>query len=312
VSLRPELAEALERANATPAPPLAEQGPEGARRTHAEVTAAVAGTPEPVAGVEEHAVAGPGGEVTVRVYRPQTRQTPGAIAYFHGGGWVAGTLDTYDALARAVANASGTLVANVGYRLAPEHPFPAGLEDSWAALRWLAAHVGELGADPGRLAVAGDSAGGAIATVLARRARDAGGPALRFQVLVYPAVDPTASSASYRELGEGYSLTGDDMRWYWHQYLGDADQADPDIAPGRADLAGLPPALVITAEYDPLRDEGEAYAHAMEAAGVPVRLHRWPGVVHGFFRWRAVTPAAHEAAAEAGMALRDALSPSDY
>jgi acetyl esterase len=199
----------------------------------------------------------------------------------------------------------------VGYRLAPEDPFPAAVEDSWAATRWLAGRAAELGVDPSRLAVAGDSAGANIATVLARRTRDAGGPALRFQLLVYPAVDPTASSPSYRELAEGYSLTADDMRWYWHQYLGCADPAHPDLAPGRADLSGLPPALVITAEYDPLRDEGESYARALEAAGVPVRLHRWPGVVHGFFRWRAVTPAAHEAAAAAGAALRDALSPTD-
>jgi acetyl esterase len=278
---------------------LSEQGVEGSRRTHAEQTRLVAGAPEPVAEVSEHAV----GNVTVRAYRPDAAE--GAIVYLHGGGWVVGTLETYEPLATALANAAGAVVYNVGYRLAPEHPFPAAVSDAEAALRWVA----EQGTDRDRIAVAGDSAGANLATVVARRARDSGGPALRHQLLVYPALDPTLASASYRELGDGYLLSAGDMQWYWHQYIGCADPSHPDLAPARAaDLAGLPPATVITAEYDPLRDEGEDYARALETAGVPVTLRRWPGVTHGFFRWRAATPAASEAIAAAGKALRAALT----
>ena len=258
----------------------------------------------------DHAVDGPGRTIPVRVYRPESTDRPGAVAYFHGGGWVVGTLDTYDPLARALANASGAVVALVDYRLAPENPFPAAVADCDAALRWLAAEAEALGADPDRLAVAGDSAGGNLATVVARHARDAFVPELRHQVMVYPALDPTQSSASYAELGDGYLLTKADMRWYWHQYLGCADPELPDLAPAKADLGGMPPATVLTAEYDPLRDEGEAYALQLEHAGVPVTLHRVPGVIHGFFRWRAVTPAAAEAMATVGTALREALSVS--
>jgi len=302
------MAVAVERAKDVP--PLSEQGVEGARRTHAEQTRLVAGPPEPVAEVSEHAVDGPGGPIPVRVYRPETEERPGAIAYFHGGGWVVGTLDTYDPLARALANAAGAVVASVDYRLAPENPFPAAVTDCWAAVNWLADHADELGADPDRLAVGGDSAGGNLATVVARRARDAFVPSLRHQLMVYPALDPTTSSASYRELAEGYLLDAVDMRWYWHQYVGCADPELPDLAPAWADVGGLPPATIITAEYDPLRDEGEDYARRLEHAGVPVALHRFAGVTHGFFRWRAVTPAASDAMAVVGGALRDALSTS--
>jgi acetyl esterase len=299
---------AVERAKDVP--PLSEQGVEGARRTHAEQTRLVAGPPEPVAEVSEHAVDGPGGPIPVRVYRPETEERPGAIAYFHGGGWVVGTLDTYDPLARALANAAGAVVVSVDYRLAPENPFPAAVTDCWAAVNWLADHADDLGADPDRLAVGGDSAGGNLATVVARRARDAFVPSLRHQLMVYPALDPTTSSASYRELAEGYLLNAADMRWYWHQYLGCADPELPDLAPAWADLGELPPATIITAEYDPLRDEGEDYARRLEHAEVPVALHRFAGVTHGFFRWRAVTPAATDAMAVVGAALRDALSTS--
>jgi acetyl esterase len=309
VTVRPEIAVAIERARQQGVVPLSELGPDGARQTHVEQSRLVSGPPAAVAEVRDVAIDGPGGAVPARTFRPETPQRPGAVLYFHGGGWVTGTLDTYDALARALAEAAGAVVVLVDYRLAPEHPFPAALQDSAAALRWLPQHAAELGADPDRLAVAGDSAGGNLATVVARQARDAGGPALRHQVLVYPALDPTTSSASFRELSDDYLLSTADMRWYWHQYLGCADPAHPDIAPARADLAGLPPATVLTAEYDPLRDEGEDYARRLDDAGVPVDLHRIGGVIHGFFRWRAVTPAAGEAMETAGAALRKALAP---
>ena len=313
MTLRPEFAKAIEDAEAQEVPPLSEQGPEQARETHNDAAKLVNGPPDPVEAWEDRTIAGPGGEVPVRVYTPATSDPEaarGLLVYFHGGGWVVGTLQSYDPLARALANASGSVVVSVGYRLAPESPFPAAIDDCWAVTQWAAANAAELGAEAGRLVVAGDSAGGELATIVARRARDAGGPDVDLQVLIYPALDPTAASASYRELGDGYLLTAADMRWYWHQYIGCADPANADIAPAGADLAGLPSALVITAEYDPLRDEAEAYAHALDDAGVPTELVRWPGVVHGFVRWRAVSPAANEAIDRVGETVRSALSRS--
>ena len=197
---------------------------------------------------------------------------------------------------------------SVGYRLAPEHPFPAAVEDSWSALLWAYEHGAELGADPGRLAVAGDSAGGNIAAVLARRARDEGGPPLRFQLLVYPVIDPAMDTASYEEAANDYYLEREGMAWFWRHYLAGADPATPDASPLQAaDLHGLPPAHVITAQYDPLRDEGEAYARALAEAGVPVVLRTHEGMTHGFFRWRAEIDEAHSAMDEVARAVRAAL-----
>jgi acetyl esterase len=297
------------------AQPLHELDVGQARRVHAEAASVQNGPPTPVAGVEDLAAPGPAGAVPVRVYTPEAaapgsgQAPPPVVVWFHGGGWVVGTLDTYDPLCRALAAASGAVVASVDYRLAPEHRFPAAVEDCWAATRWVAAHAGEVGGSPDRIAVAGDSAGGNLATVVARRARDAGGPRLAFQLLVYPATDAAMDTASYQDLADGYYLTAPLMRWYWGHYLGDDRAgADPDASPLQApDLAGLPPALVVTAEYDPLRDEGEAYAARLAEAGVPTVVRRHDGMVHGFFRWRGVLDAAAPAMAEAAAALRAAL-----
>ena len=308
MAVDPQIQAVLDRGAAAGAPPLHEQSVEQARQAHIEATPTLVGPAEAVAEVLERSVPGPVGDVPVRVYIPAVEGTPGLIVFLHGGGWVLGTLDSYDALCRALANASGALVASVDYRLAPEHPFPAALEDSWAALLWAREHAAELGADPDRLAVAGDSAGGNIAAVLARRARDEGGPPLRFQLLIYPVIDAAMDTDSYEEAAYDYYLERQGMRWFWRHYLAGVDPATPDASPLHAsDLSGLPPAHVITAQYDPLRDEGEAYAERLREAGVAVTVRRHEGMTHGFFRWRADIDEAHGAMEEVGRALRAAL-----
>jgi acetyl esterase len=268
------------------------------------------GSPEPVAEVVERALPGPAGEIPVRVYRPAAGGRLPAVAYFHGGGFVVGSLDTHDGTCRALANRSGCLVVSVDYRLAPEHRFPAAPEDCYAALRFLAERGDEIGADPGRLAVAGDSAGGNLAAVTALLARERRGPELRFQLLVYPVTNHRFDTDSYRENGEGYLLTEPLMRWFWGHYLERPEEGEQPIAsPLREkDLRGLPPALVITAEYDPLRDEGEAYAARLREAEVPTALRRYPGQIHGFFSMFELLDDGRVALEAASAALRQALT----
>lgn len=267
--------------------------------------------PIPVAKVEDRRIPGApdGPPIPVRVYWPQTGSNGlPVVVYFHGGGWVLGGLDSHDPLCRSLANEVGAVVVSVDYRLAPEHRFPAAAEDAYAATAWVHAHATELGAAPSRLAVAGDSSGGNLAAVVALMARDRGGPPLRFQLLVYPVVDYARNTPSYRANAEGYFLTATHMRWYWDQYLGTADGAGPYASPLRAhDLRGLPPAYVVTAEFDPLRDEGEAYAQRLREAGVPVSVRRYDGMFHGFFSLAGLLPAAREANGAAFTALRAAL-----
>ena len=266
---------------------------------------------EPVARVEDRTLPGPAGGIPVRVYRPEAAGTPPALVYFHGGGWVMCNLDTHDGSVRKLANASGCLVVSVDYRLAPEHPFPAALEDCYAATRWVAAHARSLGARPGPLAVAGDSAGGNLAAAVALLARERGGPELALQLLVYPITDCDLDRPSYRENGEGFLLTRDATAWFWEQYVPDAAaRRNPLAAPMAAeDLSGLPPACVITAEYDPLRDEAEAYAARLREAGVPVTCTRYPGMIHGFLAYADFVDGGRRAVAEAGAALREAFGP---
>ncbi len=257
-------------------------------RTQMEVGSLMLGRPPKVGRMEDRSFEGPGGPVRVRLTTPEScggSVCPGLV-YFHGGGWVAGSIATHDHLCRAIANEAGVAVVSVDYRLAPEFPFPAAVEDADAATIWVSENAEELGIDPTRLAVGGDSAGGNLAAVVARRARDRGGPPLAFQVLLYPATDADLNTQSYLENADGYFLTRAAMSWYWDHYLPDrARRLDPDASPLRAeDLTGLPPALVLTAEYDPLRDEGEAYARRLAEAGVKVTTAAYPGMIHGFLR----------------------------
>jgi acetyl esterase len=264
---------------------------------------------DPVAHVEDRTVPGAVGEIPVRLYHPGGGTQP-LLVYFHGGGWVLGSLESHDSTLRDLCNASGCAILAVDYRLAPETRFPAAAEDCFAATGWVAANASSLGGDPGRLAVAGDSAGGNLAAVVSQLARDRGGPRIAFQLLLCPATEYGFDTASYRDNADGYLLTRNGMVWFWHHYLADpaAQGRDTRASPMRAQsLAGLPPAHVVTAEYDPLRDEGEAYASKLRQAGVPVTARRYDGQIHNFFTMGHVLAQGEAAAADVCGVLRRAL-----
>ncbi len=266
--------------------------------------------PTPVGAVEDRTVASAREPIPIRIYTPAQRTLPGALVYFHGGGWVIGDLDSHDETCRRLCRGAGLTVISVHYRRAPETTYPGAAEDCYAATAWVAANAAALGINPARIAVGGDSAGGNLAAAVALMARDRGAPALRFQMLIYPVTDADFDRPSYRENGEGYLLSRRGMQWFWDQYVPDLDQRhEPYAAPLQAArLADLPPALVQTAGFDPLRDEGEAYAEALRAAGVAVRMTRYDGLIHGFFGMQDAIPAARPAFSEAIDALREHLA----
>ena len=320
LTLDPEIAAVLERMAAEGGPQPQDQPLADARAAHDAVAVWASGPGQEVARVEDCTVPGPDGPVPVRVYWPAGSEPPGGagvpreadphgctepsrtvdpgdalgvVAYFHGGGWVMGSLDSFDCVCRALTNAAGAVLVSVGYRLAPEQPFPAGLRDAAAALAWVGEHAAELVADPERLAVVGDSAGANLATVAVRHAHAGDGPAVAFQALVYPVADEHASDPD------------EAMRWMWDSYGAPAD--DPDAAPVHADLAGLPPTLILCAEGDPLRADGEAYAEALRSAGVEVECCVVEGTVHGFWRWQALCAVARRTVDDVGEAIRGGL-----
>jgi acetyl esterase len=263
----------------------------------------------PVGAVRDAVLAGPAGELAVRIYSPEGPGPFPVYVNFHGGGWVIGDLDTADAACRGICREAGCVVVSVDYRLAPEHPFPAAVEDACAATAWADANAAELNGN-GRLAVGGESAGGNLAAVVCLWARDSGGPAIDFQLLLYPVTDSDLDRASYRENGQGYLLERDTMRWFWDHYCPDpAQRRSAQASPLRAaDLSGLPPAMVITAEFDPLRDEGEAYAAALSAAGGQAEARRFDGLVHDFFATAEIFPSSRSGFDQACQALRQALT----
>ena len=258
---------------------------------------------------ENRKLAGPGGDLPVRIYIPFGKGPFPVVLYFHGGGWVIGGIESSDGLCRSLANASGCIVVSVDYRLAPEHPFPAAVDDAFYATLWAAENASSFGGDPSRIAVSGDSAGGNLAAVVAQIARDRGKPAIGFQLLIYPVTDGACDTPSYSENAEGYFLTRDAMQWFWNHYVPkEADRSQPYASPLRAsNLAGLPAALVITAEFDPLRDEGERYAEGMRTAGTPVQLTRYDGMIHGFFAMSAIIDQGRTAIQQSAAALRTAF-----
>ena len=296
--VHPQIQEILDADRELPEP----QGIEEAREQYAAGCMTYVGQAEPVDSVDDCDADG----VRVRVFVPKDAldEPLPTVMWIHGGGWILGTIDAHDALCRALCNAARARVCSVDYRLAPEHRHPAQLEDCLTALRWASARFG------GPLAVAGDSAGGNLAAVVARHARDLG-IGLAFQLLVYPATDASCSAPSYESLGDGsYALTRDYMVDCWEHYApGEEAKRSPDVSPLLADdVSGLPPALVIVAEYDPLTDEALAYAEKLREAGVEARTSSYDGMVHGFFRWRGGVDAAHDAMEEAAGALREAFA----
>jgi acetyl esterase len=305
VPLDPQLQAMRDQRERDNVPPLYAMSLADARAADLASIQAGGGAPEPVYEVADLTIAGPGGELPLRLYRPASKRPLPVLLYFFGGGWVLGTIDTADGVSRSLANASGALVAVVGYRLAPEHRFPAAADDCYAAVRWVAEHAQEIGADPARIAVGGDSAGGNLAAGVALRAR-ADGLTLAGQLLVYPNTDQLADDPSMRAADDPFLFNRHSVAWYRQYYLSDpGDAASPLASPLRAEsLAGLAPALVITAEYDPLRDQGEAYARRLADDGVPVELSCYPGMAHGFFTMAGTVDASRTALAQAASRLR--------
>jgi len=308
--LDPQVQALLDQMAALNGPPIHTLTPELVRVEIKMQLANAPGEPEPVAQVVNRTIPGPAGEIPVRIYIPAGSGPFPALVFFHGGGWVICDLDTHDSLCRSLCNGAGCVVVSVDYRLAPEHKFPAAPEDCYTATQWVAGHAAEINANPGKLAIGGDSAGGNLTAVVAQMARDQIGPRLALQLLIYPATDFTFDGPSIHENGQGYFLTTDDMHWFTGYYLNsDADKKNPLASPMQsANLRDLPPALVITAEYDPLRDEGEAYGKRLKEAGVPITLSRYNGVIHGFLSLEPLTEKGKQAREECAQALRAAFA----
>ena len=277
--LNPILAGVLAQMAEAEAPAMHELPPENGRTMYRAMNAE--STKETVTKINDEQADG----VPVRIYNPNPEQTLPGLVYLHGGGWVIGDLETHDHVCRKLANAANCVVVSVDYRLAPEFPFPIPVDDCYTALVWVVAQAARLGINPAKIAVGGDSAGGNLSAVLALKARNENGPAICHQLLMYPATDASFDTPSYTENEEGYMLTRKSMEWFWHHYIGDdTDTSLEYVSPLRAtDLSNLPPATVVTAEFDPLRDEGESYAMRLQEAGNQVTVRRYDGVVHGFF-----------------------------
>jgi acetyl esterase len=310
--LDPAVRQLLEAAEAEGNPPLESFSPEEARKLAIESLKTAGGTPEPVRSIENLRIPGPDCEIPIRIYTPDAPAPRPALVYFHGGGWVVCDLDTHDVVCTAIAHRAGAVVIAVDYRLAPEHKFPAAVTDSYAATAWVASNAKRLGIDPKRISVGGDSAGGNLAAVVSLKSRDEDGPAIALQVMVYPATDLSSfDTPSYQEFGESHYLTKSEMEWFRQHYLRSMEDArDPHASPLLAlDLSELPPALIITAECDPLRDEGEAYAKRLANDGVAVTYTCYPGMIHPFFSLSGAIPQAFDAIQQVANAVAG-LAPS--
>lgn len=310
--LDPQIETFLQQLRELDPPPYESMSATDARADAAAATATF-GPSEIVESKQDLQIPGPAGDIPARLYTPEVLLSSGVVVYFHGGGWVLCDIETHDGLCCTLANAAGCRIVSVDYRLAPEHRYPAAAEDAFAAQQWVVLHAEQLGAESHRVAVAGDSAGGNLAAVTALMARDRHATSPALQVLIYPITDHRFDTVSYQQNAEGYFLTRSTMRWFWDLYLGpNGDGSEPYASPLRAaDLAGLPPALVLTAEYDPLRDEGEAYAKRLEEAGVPVTLARYDGMIHSFIRWTRRFDQARRAVDQIAQTLNRTFSDED-
>lgn len=306
--IHPQMQTFLDMLVASQLPPY-EESTVSAARDRMEAIAMLEAPADSVAEVRDLTIPSPQGDIPLRLYHPQPGQTLSALLYFHGGGWVIGSISSHDRLCRAIASSAGCAVIAVGYRLAPEHKFPAAVIDSDAAFRYVIEHAAALGIDAHHVAVGGDSAGGNLAAVVSLHAKAAGGIQPKAQVLLYPALAGAEVTESKKLFANGYLLTAGAMKFFSDHYLRSAvDLRNPDAAPSlAADLSGLPNAYILTAEFDPLRDEGEAYAAQLHQAKVPVTLRRWDGMIHGFLQLTGIAPAARGAIAELASWLRTAL-----
>lgn len=313
MALDPQVAAILQQSAANPdAPTIADLPPEGGRAMYRAMSEMFDLQDVPIGKIEDRKIPGPAGEIPIRIYTPVAAgATPlPCLVFYHGGGFVIGDLETHDGACRALCNASGCLLIAVDYRLAPEHVFPAAVEDSFAALQWVAEHAAGLGVDPNRIAVGGDSAGGNLSAVVSQLARDNDGPAVAFQLLIYPATDADVDTPSKKENAEGYFLEQKTMDFFYGNYVPTGtDRTDPRLAPMQtADLSGLPPAYIVTAQFDPLRDEGRMYGEKMRAAGVPVEIVNYETMIHGFLTMGGIVDAVKPAIEAAGKAVKKALS----
>jgi len=309
--LDPQVQTLLEHMRAAGLPPFHTLRVEDARQAMIDLVGK-AKNPAPahrVPKIEDRHIPGTAGPIPIRIYTPAGDGPFPVLVYFHGGGWVLGSIETHDPICRELTRAVGCIVVSVDYRLAPEHPFPVPLEDCYAAVCWVARCASDINGDAQRLAVGGDSAGGNLAAAVALTARDRGTPSLAYQLLIYPVMDHAFDTGSYRENGDGYFLTKDMMVWFWQHYLRhEAHGLHPQAAPLRAqNVYGLPSTLLLTAEFDPLRDEGEAYAKRMRAAGGEVEYRCYAGMIHGFLGLTSRLDAAAQAMAETAATLRTAL-----
>jgi len=306
--LDPQVKVLLDQMAAANQPAFHSQSPADARKAM-DAMLNVFGPGPDVHKVEDRKIPGPAGDIPVRIYSPPGKPI-GVLVYFHGGGWVVGDIASHDYVCRALTNAAGCVVVSVDYRLAPEHKFPAGPEDSYAATEWVSKNAASLGSDADHIAVGGDSAGGNLAAVISLMARDRKGPRIRHQMLIYPVTDAAMDTPSYKEFtADGFVLSKLDMEWFWGYYLANKrDGENPYASPSRAsNLSNLPPAHIITASHDPLRDEGEGYAELLKKAGNRVKVKRYQGVVHGFFSLQAALDQGKTATRELAEELKASL-----
>lgn len=306
--LHPQVKTVLEQMTAA-GPPLHHLSPAEARKA-IEAMRATTGEPERVAKVEDRSFRGPAGQLPLRIYTPDGRGPFPLLVYFHGGGWVVGSVETVDASCRSLANLAGCIVVSADYRLAPEHKFPAAADDCYAATRWVGLHAASFHGDPKRIAVGGESAGANLAAAVALMAQERAAPSFVYQLLAYPVINHAFDTPSYRDNADGYFLTREMMQWFWRQYLAtEADGENPLASPLQARyLTGVAPATILTAEFDPLRDEGAAYAAKLREAGVPVTYQCYDGLIHGFFGMVKVAEPARKALEDAAAALRAAFA----
>ncbi len=314
MSLDPQVKALLDQLAENPAPKLWELTPAEGREMYVAMASLLEPADVPIGKTEDVSIPGPAGDIPARVYTPVAAGGAAlpCLVFFHGGGWVIGGLGTHDVLCRTLCNEAGVRVVSVDYRMAPEHPYPAAVEDAYAAVKWVEDNAGTLGVDANAIAVGGDSAGGNLSAAVSLMARDKKGPAIAFQLLIYPATDlsNTKTWGSRVEFAEGYFLEKKGMDWFEANYFGgnDALRMEPYASPLKADdLSGLPPAYVITAGFDPLRDEGKAYADALNAAGTKAEYIDYPGMIHGFFNMQGALDVSRAAVKEAAAKLAAAL-----